>query len=232
MLERKQPGATRERLIEAAFDLLEEDGPEALKARTVTGRIGASTMAVYTHFGGMPGLVEALIREGLTRFAAHVRERSPRSDDPMVDLIAGGLAYGDFAVRNSQLYRLMFGLTGTAALAGEDTDPGAAHDAWTTPEGIDCFSILLEAVERVIESGRFRRQDARAAATQILGATHGLVLLAIGGFIGDVDAAMEKVMVPLTINLMVGLGDERNKVEHSFERALRTDQLRSRPTVR
>lgn len=224
MIEREPPGPTRERLLEAAFSLLEEQGPEALKARSVTGRIEVSTMAVYTHFGGMPGLVDALIREGLTRFAAHIRERSTHSDDPVADLIAGGLAYSDFAVRHSQLYRLMFGLIGSATQTEEGAAPRAANDAWTTPEGTDAFSILLESVERVIEAGRFRRQDVRAAATQILGATHGLILLAIGGFIGDIDAAMKQVMAPLTINLMVGLGDEREKAEHSFVQALQFDR--------
>lgn len=214
----------RDRLLAAAFSLLEEDGPQALQARALTARIDASTMAVYTHFGGMPGLIDALIRAGLTRFAAHVRERSTQTDDPMVDLISGGLAYSDFAVRNSQLYRLMFGLTGTTALTGGSAEPRGAHDAWATPEGTETFSILLESVERVIEAGRFRPQDARAAATQILGATHGLVLLTIGGFIGDVDAAMDQVMLPLTINLMVGLGDDRSRAEKSFAMALQLDQ--------
>jgi AcrR family transcriptional regulator len=216
----RQPSIeTRERLLEAAFTLLEEEGPEALKARTVTRRIDTSTMALYTHFGGMPGLVDAMIREGMVRFAAHVRGRVTETDDPVADLIAGGLAYGGFAAANSQLYRLMFGLTGTAALVrgAQAERPG---DVWATPEGTDFFSILLGLVERAIQDGRFRPQEARAAATQILGATHGLILLAVGGFLGDPDKAMTEVMVPLTINLMVGLGDDRESAERSFSRAL------------
>ena len=51
----------RERLVEAGTRLLERDGPEALQARKVAAEIGASTMAVYTHFGGMNGLLEAII---------------------------------------------------------------------------------------------------------------------------------------------------------------------------
>ena len=47
----------RERLVEAGTRLLERDGPEALKARKVAAEIGVSTMAVYTHFGGMNGLL-------------------------------------------------------------------------------------------------------------------------------------------------------------------------------
>jgi len=47
----------RERLVEAGTRLLERDGLEALKARKVAAEIGVSTMAVYTHFGGMNGLL-------------------------------------------------------------------------------------------------------------------------------------------------------------------------------
>ena len=52
------------RLIETARRLLEAGGPEAVQARKLAAEIGASTMAVYTHFGGMAELFEALIRDG------------------------------------------------------------------------------------------------------------------------------------------------------------------------
>lgn len=207
---------TRTRLLAAAMRLLEAEGPEALQARKLTAEIGVSTMAVYTHFGGMPGLVEAIVREGLARFAAHVREATPETDDPMADLFAGGMAYLEFAFRNSQLYRLMFGLTGSARLRGFGLTGGSA-EIWDMPEGIDAFSVLLTAVQRVIDAGLVRQQDAREAAAQILSVTHGEVLLAIGGFIQE---EMERVIRPLTVNLMVGLGAERKRTERSLARAL------------
>jgi hypothetical protein len=138
----------------------------------------------------------------------------------MRDLLAGGIAYSEFAAENPQLYRLMFGLSDSARLRGFASEAEAAGATWTTAEGVDTFSILLRSVERVIESGRFHPQDATAAATQILSVTHGFLLLSIGGFIGDIAQAMQDVMVPLTINLMVGLGDERERVERSLAAAI------------
>jgi AcrR family transcriptional regulator len=206
---------TRERLLEAAFRRLEQDGPEALKARRLTADIGVSTMAVYTHFGGMPGLIDALVRTGLGRFAAHVRARPPLPDDPMGDLIGGGLAYAEFALANSQLYRLIFGLSSGRQL--REAAPGLdAGEVWRLPEGVDFFSILLESVERAIEAGELRQGDARTAAIQILSATHGWVLLAIGGF--D-EAEMQKAITPMAIDLMVGLGADRDATERSMARA-------------
>jgi AcrR family transcriptional regulator len=207
---------TPERLLDAALRSLEADGPEALKARELTRQIGVSTMAVYTHFGGMPGLVDAMVREGLGRFAAHVRARPPLPDEPLADLISGGLAYSEFALTNPQLYRLIFGLGAGAALrqAAPDFDAGSV---WRLPEGEDAFSILLESVERVIEAGEFRRQDARVAAVQVLGTTHGYLLLTIGGF--D-EEERQRAIGPMAVNLMVGLGADRERTERALARAI------------
>jgi AcrR family transcriptional regulator len=199
----------RDRLVEAALLVLERDGPAALQARRLASEIGASTMAVYTHFGGMPKLIEAMMHDGLARFAEHVR-RVPETDDPMADLIAGGLAYGEFALQNPQLYRLLFGLT--------DIGRGQQPSPWDLAEGVDALSVLVSAVERTIEAGRIRPQDARSAAAQILSATHGFVLLAMSGFIDS--QGLREVMVPLAINLMVGLGDTRERAEHSMSAAI------------
>jgi AcrR family transcriptional regulator len=207
---------TRDELLAAAMRTVEAEGPEALRARKLTAEIGVSTMAVYTHFGGMPGLFEAVITEGLERFAAHVR-RTPRTDDPMTDLIAGGLAYSEFAFQNPQLYRLMFGLANRAALRGLAPNLDAG-DTWRSPAGVEAFSVLLESVERVIEAGDFRPQEPRAAALQVLSMTHGYLLLGLGGLVTE---EAQGLITPLTVNLMAGLGADRKRAERSLARAIR-----------
>src|SRR4051794_29821348 len=99
--------AQRARLVEVAARLLEDAGPEALQARRVTAGVGASTQAVYTLFGGMPGLFEALVADGFVRFAAHVAA-VPQTDDPVADFFVQGREYCLWALAQPQLYRLMF----------------------------------------------------------------------------------------------------------------------------
>lgn len=206
---------TQSQLLEAALRTLEAEGFGSLQARRLTTEIGVSTMAIYTHFGGMPGLVEAVVREGLARFAAHVRAR-PEIEEPMTDLMAGGLAYGDFALRNPQLYMLIFGLSKRPALRGVASvlEGGAI---WRTAEGQDAFSILQGSVERVIEAGQIRPQEPQHAAVQILSVTHGYLLLAIGGLPPEETG---DVIGPLSVNLMVGLGAERGRAEKALADAL------------
>jgi AcrR family transcriptional regulator len=206
--------STRERLVAAALTLLESDGPAAIQARTLAGAIGASTMAVYTHFGGMPKLIEAVMNEGFARFAQHVRQ-VPHTDDPVADLMAQGLAYGEFAMRNPQLYRLLFGLTDLGHIQKRSTEAGAT---WDLTEAVDALSLPVDAVERAIEAMRIRAQDPAGAATQILSASHGFVLLAMSGLIDPHGA--QDVMASLAINVMVGLGDTRRRAERSLAAAM------------
>jgi hypothetical protein len=83
-------------------------------------------------------------------------------------------------MQNPQLYKLLFGLTDLGGVHKLSAD---AATPWDLAEGVDALSVLLSAVERVIEAGRIRPQEPTPAATQILSATHGFVLLAMSGFI-------------------------------------------------
>ncbi|RZS37015.1 TetR family transcriptional regulator [Herbihabitans rhizosphaerae] len=199
----------RERLIEAGLRLLEEAGPEALQARKLAAEIGMSTMAVYTHFGGMAGLFEALVREAFDQLAARERD-VPRTDDPVADLLALGLAYRDYALANPQRYRLMFGVTapgvGTSLLP--DGGPVGA-------ESDDSFAQIVEAVRRSMDAGRIRRDEPVAVAAQVWSLVHGYVLLEIAGVFGRAEEGFGTVLAPLTVNVLVGLGDDRTAVERS-----------------
>ena len=83
-VDRSNPDA-RTRLIEATIRLLEREGPSEVKARSVTSEAGVSTMGVYTHFGGVPELLQAVAEEGLRRLVAAF-ESVPITDDPLADL--------------------------------------------------------------------------------------------------------------------------------------------------
>src|ERR1700752_2287110 len=99
----------RGRLIEAGIRLLEQQGPQSLQVRKVAAEVGASTMAVYTNFGGMPGLIDAIAGEAFARFGRALTE-VPETDDPVADFIAMGIAYRGFALANPQRYQLIFGI--------------------------------------------------------------------------------------------------------------------------
>lgn len=217
--EATRQGGVRDRLLAAAVEKLEASGPESLQARPLAAEIGASTMAVYTHFGGMPQLLDEVTREGFARFEAQLA-CVERSDDTIADLLALGIAYRQFALENPQLYRLMFGLTTPGTRRAKERDLTTEGSPTSVSEGISAFNHLVDAVTRAAESGRIVAEDPVAVAGQIWSATHGYVLLEIAGVFGHEGHGLVRTLQPLIINLLVGLGDDRADVEASLARAL------------
>ncbi|MDT3396865.1 TetR/AcrR family transcriptional regulator [Streptomyces sp. B1866] len=213
----------RERLIAAAVDLLAAEGPEAVQARKLTAEVGTSTMAVYTHFGGMPGLVDAVAREGFVRLGRALAAVE-RTDSPLADLMALGLAYRDQARAHPELYRVMFGVTainGHRPVRSHVTTTGAAAtDAGTgvptadeatgaatgedRDEALATFNVLVGAVEAAMAGGALRPADPTAFAAQLWSLVHGYVLLETAGYFDD--DGLERVLLPLMTAVAVGAG--------------------------
>jgi AcrR family transcriptional regulator len=205
----------RARLIEASVRRLEESGPEVLQARTLTAEIGASTQALYTLFGGMPGLFEAIVADGFRRFAAHVTA-VPETEDPVADFFAQGWAFGEWALTHPQLYRLMFGVTGGGLRQHAGLELTVAGAANSSPEARSAMNVMVRSMERVVAAGRIRPVDPVLASGQFLSATHGYLLLAIAGVFTPANDGLE-VARSFGVNLMVGLGDSVETAARSME---------------
>jgi AcrR family transcriptional regulator len=210
----------RAKLVDAARRVLEESGPEALQARKLTAEIGASTQAIYTLVGGMPGLFDALVRDGFVAFADYVRA-VPLTDDPVADFFAQGTAYAEWAFAHPQLYRLMFGLTGGTLRSHFGLELRMSGALANFEEGRAASQVMVSAIERIKAAGRIGDVDPVVAAGQFLSATHGFVLLEMGGAFGE-EGDLLRVARPLAVNLMVGLGDDRTRAERAFEQALQS----------
>src|SRR5271170_2933421 len=156
----------RERLIDAGIRLLEQDGPQALQARRVAAEIGASTMAVYTHFGGMTGLLDAIVGETFARFMMALGE-VPETDDPVTDFFAMGIGYHRFALANPQRYQLIFGVTSPDTLGANRTDLTVTGTVTDRSEWSVSFDALVGVVGRMIAAGRIRDDGALPIAGRL-----------------------------------------------------------------
>lgn len=212
MSPRKIDPVVRARLVDVAARLLAEEGPHALTARRIATEVGRSTMPVYTHFGGMGGLVREIVHEGFARMAQYFTLVG-ESDDPVSDLSLLGHAYRRNAVANSHLYAVMFGGSSLAGFQLSDDD--RQHGRYTLVKVVEC-------ARRCIEAGRFRTDDEELVAHQMWTAMHGLVTLELGRYLiapYDPDCCFEAQL----IGLMVGAGDSVSAATRSVERSrLRT----------
>jgi len=193
--ERRADPAVRVRLLEGAARLLAEEGPSALTLRRVATEADTSTMAVYTHFGSMPDLADAVVAEGFSRLAALLAD-VPRTDDAITDLARLGRAYLVNARQNPHLYAVMFG---TASLG--KYRPQTADER---ERGRYTFDEIVETAGRAVEQGRLRPAEPLAIASQLWTAIHGYVMLDVGGYFGE--DGVENVLVPMFVSLLSGLG--------------------------
>ena len=216
MAEKTEPTqvSQRDRLLEVAVRMLEESGPEVLRARALTAELGASTQALYTLFGGMPGLFEAIVADGFERFAAYVRA-VPETEDPVTDFFAKGWAFGEWALTHPQLYRLMFGVTGGGLRRHAGLELTVAGAANSSPEARSAMDVMVRSMDRVVASGRIRPVDPVLASGQFLSATHGYLLLAIAGVFTPGGDGLD-VAQSMGVNLMVGLGDSPEAARRSM----------------
>jgi AcrR family transcriptional regulator len=204
----------RTRLVDAAIRLLTTEGPGAVQARRIADEVGASTIAVYHYYGGMPELLRAVVEEGFRRLGARIAA-VPTSPDPVADLCRIAIAYLDAARENKHLYDLMFGVSTPGDQPPTD---GSESVVVASPAASAAYAPAIATAARAMQAGRFREADPVAVAAQFWSVLHGYVSLASAGQLSQFDDSFTQVMVPLGINLLVGLGDAH---EHATESAMR-----------
>ncbi|MET0966922.1 MAG: TetR-like C-terminal domain-containing protein [Nakamurella sp.] len=196
-------------LVERAAEMLARR--EVVTLRALVDSVGTSTMAVYTHFGGMTGLWRAVRQEGFTRLAKTLALVEV-SADPVAELMALGAAYTRNAMANPYLYRAMFD-------AAVDLENPEAADAG--------FRRLAAAAERAKQAGRFAETcDPEAVATQLWAAGHGLIMLVLTGVL-----PMEVVAPNATgtaAALFVAAGDQPERCRQSVAAGWALQELGSR----
>ncbi|MFD8594411.1 TetR/AcrR family transcriptional regulator [Kitasatospora sp. NPDC059646] len=197
-------------LIEAAAKLLSEEGPAALSTRKLAATVGTSTMAVYTHFGGMDDLVRAMVREGFTLLNRRL-EAVEETDDPVADVVALGWAYRANAREHRHLYNVMFG--GSSLSGFSLTDADRQHGRYT-------LDALVRAVKRCVAAERFLPSEPELVAHQLWIALHGLVTLDLGGYLVEpltADVCFEAQVC----GMILGAGDAPARARESVARAAR-----------
>ncbi|MEV0383775.1 TetR/AcrR family transcriptional regulator [Nonomuraea sp. NPDC050643] len=196
MVRTKDP-AVRTLLLERAAHMLRTREPITL--RSLVAGTSVSTMAVYTHFGGMDGMWRALRQEGFTRLDAGFATMT-RSADPVRDLSALLAAYLRNALDHPDLYRVMFD-------AGFDLEDLKAADA--------TLDHLVQAVRRARDAGRFRAgTDPLDLAIQSWAIGHGLVSLVANG---PLPRSTLDHCVPMLTALYVSVGDDPGTCRTSVE---------------
>jgi AcrR family transcriptional regulator len=150
---------SRQRMVEAAADLLAREGRDAVTTRAVATAAGVQAPTIYRLFGDKDGLLEAVAEHGYATFLA-AKQADAGPHDPVEDLRAGWDLSVEFGLANPELYALMYG------------EPRRGTNSTAFHAGMQ---ILLGRIHR-LAAGGLLRVDEELAASLIHATARGAVL--------------------------------------------------------
>jgi AcrR family transcriptional regulator len=171
----------RDRIVEAARDIVGEQGLDALSMRALGERVGCSPATLYLHFQDKGDLLRRVMEEGFTRLAAVVEEELGRlesKDSALERLSAMARGYARFALTNTGYFRAMFEVPGVARLEGCPGDPAGPFEPADPAVSFEGAASLLRRARSV---GEANVADPDRAAVVGWGLIHGLTSLYLSG---------------------------------------------------
>ncbi|MEV5568405.1 TetR/AcrR family transcriptional regulator [Spirillospora sp. NPDC052269] len=141
-------------IVDAARELLESEGADALTMRRIADKLGIRAPSLYKHFADKRAVEVELIAQGIVELAE--AQEAGLAAEPERTLVALGAAFREYALAHPHLYRLM-------------TDSPLPRDL--LPEGLE-QRAALPLLKTVPDEHRARAVWAFA---------HGMVILELDG---------------------------------------------------
>jgi AcrR family transcriptional regulator len=182
-----RPDSPRERLLQAARDVVAADGLEGLTLRAIARRAGVSHGAPLRHFPSLASLLAAVGADGFVRLMDTVDEHLAAADGaaaeaghvlgPRRRLTEAARAYVQFALTDPGVFSVTFRPELVDVTDEEYQRQGAAS-----------FQQLVDLVEAVQADGWQPDRPSDEVAAVLWAQVHGLAVLALHGALGAVVA--------------------------------------------
>ncbi len=159
-------------LIQAGIEILSKEGVGGLTLRKVAQRAGVSHSAPYAHFKDRQALIAAISTEGFKQLHAQLDAAVlAYADDPKQQFVEGAWAYVQFALNNTDTFKIMF----SGVLEKEKEYPAFIEIAAKT------FERVVEIVRACQKAGVLRPAPAEIMAVSVWGQVHGIISLLLEG---------------------------------------------------
>src|SRR5215211_5821521 len=165
-------GDLKNALIKSGIEILSKEGIEGLSLRKVAQRAGVSHSAPYSHFPDKQSLIAAISTEGFKRLYNDLDAAvSFHQGDPRRQLQEGAWAYVQFAMNNTDTFKIMF----SGVLEKEKQYPAfveISHKA---------FQRVVDVVRACQDAGLLRSAPPKLTAVAMWGQIHGIIALMLEG---------------------------------------------------
>src|SRR5262252_10607192 len=163
-------GGLREALIEGTRQLVVERGAENFTLADACRVAGVTTAAPYRHFQGKQEILAEIASRGFDELkSGAMAVVAEKGEGTLEGIIALGQAYVAFAVRETAVFRLMFG-----------QEPSLKKAKHVMGTGHDCFAHLIDQIALYCKRNKVRG-DAQQIALKLWTFVHGAASLLIDG---------------------------------------------------
>ena len=186
-----KPKIDREQILDAAFQLVREQGHEALRVRPLAARLGCSTQPVLYQFATVEELRRETYRRADAFHTAYLLAGLEESGEPLLEL---GLRYIRFAAEEKPLFRFLFQ---TDAFAGRSLEELIA-----APEAAPLLALTAR------ESGK-AEGEAQVMFRTLFTCVHGYASLLANNAMDFDPAAAEASLLALYRGLLNAQEEEK-----------------------
>jgi AcrR family transcriptional regulator len=164
-------GNLRQALIDAAVELIDEQGVPALTLREVARRVGVTHAAPQRHFADRAALVAAVAEQGFRGLGTHVAAVRASARTSAQRLRALGVAYVEYALAHPAHLRVMF----SPEVADKSRHPELSAAAQAV------HAALVEQIADGQRQGSVAPGDADELSFAAWSMVHGCAVLLIDG---------------------------------------------------
>jgi len=97
-------------ILQAAWQLVEKEGWQALSIRKIADAIEYSVPVIYDHFENKEAILTVFTKRGFNLLSDELLKAKADHETPATQLEAMAYAYWNFAFSNPQYYQLMYGM--------------------------------------------------------------------------------------------------------------------------
>ena len=129
--------SARDAILDAAWELVAEQGLAGLSMRDLARRAGITTPTVYAYFDSKNAIYDAMFGKAAAQFADRIAEPYD-CDDPRQVLVAGVRRFAEFCISDPARYQLLF----------QRTLPGFEPSAESDAPAVRALAATREALAR------------------------------------------------------------------------------------
>lgn len=184
---------TREQIVSSALELVREQGMEALTARGLGEKLGASSKPIFSWFRSMEQVQAAVMEAADQVYQTYLKSGMQEGKYPPFK--AAGMAYIRFAKEEKQLFRLLF-------------MRDRSHEPHQDKEGAEVAALMTELVQK---NAGLNEQSARMLYLENWIYVHGIASMIATGYLEFDEADISVMMTDVYRGLTLRAGEvEKN----------------------